>query len=49
MGVQGSRASLAEVGFRVVRAVVILPTDMDACVLHSAVLGGFDAGVARPL
>jgi len=28
-------------------AVVII--DVDACVLHSAILGGFDAGVVRSL
>ena len=54
MGVQGSRASLAGVlaggvQFRVVRAAVIIPADIDASVLYSAVLGGFDAGVVRPL
>ena len=36
------------VWFRVVRAAVIIPADVDASVLHSAVLGGFDAGVVRP-
>jgi len=46
MGVHGSRASLAGVlaggvGFRVVRAVVIIPADVDVSVLHSAVFGGF--------
>jgi len=30
-------------------AVVIIPADVDACVLHSAILGGFDAGVVRSL
>jgi len=54
MGVHGSRVSLAGVlaggvGFRVVCTVVIIPNDVDAPVLHSAVLGGFDAGVVRPL
>ena len=54
MGVQGSRARLAGmltggVWFRVVRAAVIIPADVDASVLHFAVLGGFDAGVVRPL
>jgi len=49
MGVQGSRARLAGVlAGRVVRAAVIIPADVDAPVLHSAVLGGFDAGVVRP-
>ena len=37
------------VWFRVVRAAVIIPADVDASVLHSAVLGGFDAGVVRLL
>jgi len=50
MGVQGSRACLAGmmaggVWFRVVRAAVIIPADVNASVLHSAVLGG----VVRPL
>jgi len=50
MGVQGSRDRLAGmlacgVWFRVVRAAVIIPADVDASVLHSAVLGG----VVRPL
>jgi len=50
MAVQGSRARLAGilaggVWFRVVRAVVIIPADVDASVMHSAVLGG----VVRPL
>ena len=54
MGVQGSRTSLGGVlaggvWFRVVRATVIIPPDVDASVLHSTVLGGFDAGVVRPL
>ena len=44
MGVRGSRARLAGmlaggVWFRVVRAVVIIPADVDASVLHSTVLG----------
>ena len=52
MGVQGSRAILATVlaggvGFRVVRAGVLIPAA--ASVLRSAALGGFDAGVVRPL
>ena len=37
------------VWFRVVRAVVIIPAYVDASVLYSAVLNGFDAGVVRPL
>ena len=37
------------VGFRVVRAGVLIPADVAASVLHSAALGGFDAGVVRPL
>ena len=50
MGVQGSKARLAGmlaggVWFRVVRAAVIIPADVDASVLYSAVLGG----VVRPL
>jgi len=50
MGVQGSRARLVGmlaggVWFRVVRAAVIMPTDVDTSVMHSAVLGG----VVRPL
>ena len=50
MGVQGRRARLAVmlVGgfwFRVVHAAVIIPADVDAPVVHSAVLGG----VVRPL
>ena len=52
MGVQGSRArpSLAGmlaggVWFRVVRAAVIIPADVDPSVVYSAVLGG----VVRPL
>ena len=50
MGVQGSQARLAGmlaggVWFRVVRAAVIIPADVDASVLYSAVLGG----VVRPL
>ena len=50
MGVQGSRARLAGmlaggVWFCVVRAAVIIPADVDASVMHSAVLGG----VVRPL
>jgi len=54
MGVQGSPGSLAGVlaggvWFRVVRAAVIIPADVDASVLHSAVLGGFDVGAVRPL
>jgi len=49
MGVQGSRARFAGmlaggVWFRVVRAAVIMPADVNASVLHSAVLGG----VVRP-
>ena len=53
MGVQGSQAGLVGmlaggVWFRVVRGPVIIPADVDASVLHSAVLGGFDAGVVRP-
>jgi len=28
---------------------VIIPADVDASVLHSAAVGGFDAGVMRPL
>ena len=45
MGVQDTRARLAGilaggVWFRVVRAAVIIPADVDASVLHSAVLGG---------
>jgi len=54
MGVQGSQASLVgvlagEVWFRVVRCTVIIPADVDASVLYSTVLGGFDAGVVGPL
>ena len=54
MGVQGSRTSLGGVlaggvWFRVVRATVIIPPDVDASVLHSTVLGGFDVGVVGPL
>jgi len=50
MGVQGSRVRLAGmlaggVWFRVVRAPVIIPADVDASVVYSAVLGGF----VRPL
>jgi len=50
MGVQGSRARLVGmlaggVWFRVVRAAVNIPADVDASVLHSAVIGG----VVRPL
>ena len=50
IGVQGSRARRAGmlasgVWFRVMRAAVIIPTDVDASVMHSAVLGG----VVRPL
>jgi len=50
MGVQGSRARLAGmlaggVWFRVVHAAVIIPADVDASVVYSAVLGG----VVRPL
>ena len=37
------------VWFRVLCTVVIIPADVDASVLHSAVLDGFDAGVVRPL
>ena len=35
--------------FRVVRAAVIIPADVDASVLHTAILGGFNADVVRPL
>ena len=54
MGIQGSQARLAGVlaggvWFRVVCAVEIIPAHVDASVLHSAVLGGFDAGVVRSL
>ena len=54
MGIQGSQARLAGVlaggfWFRVVYAVEIIPAHVDASVLHSAVLGGFDAGVVRSL
>jgi len=50
MGVQGRRARLAVMlaggfWFRVVHAAVIIPADVDAPVVHSAVLGG----VMRPL
>ena len=50
MGVRGSRARLAGmlaggVWFCVVVADVIIPADVDASVLHSAVFGG----VVRPL
>ena len=31
------------------RAAVLIPADVNASVLHSAALGGFDAGVVRPL
>jgi len=50
MGVQGSRARLAGmlaggVWFRVVHATVIIPADVNASVVYSAVLGRF----VRPL
>jgi len=50
MGVQGSQARLAGmlaggVWFRFVHAAVIIPADVDAYVMYSAVLGG----VVRPL
>ena len=35
--------------FRAVRATVLIPADVDVSVLYSAGLGGFDAGVVRPL
>ena len=46
MGVQGTRARLAGmlaggVWFRVVHAVVIIPADVGASVVYSAVVGGF--------
>ena len=42
-------AYLAAAVSRVVRADVPIPADAAASVLHSAAVGGFDAGVVGPL